>query len=140
MRKALIITIILNSIIIVLVPEGHGGGIMILFEIFLIPEIIENSIDIQKISFHENKLEVAIFISLIGKLILLSSLFFKKIFNSKIWIKIGLALMLISFLSVCYKTGDYDNFLFVITLGSGIPFLMYYGRIIYLINKGKNNI
>lgn len=137
-KRALIISLILNSIIIVLVPEGHGGGIMILFEILLIPEIIENRIDIGKINFLENNIGVAIMLSLIGKLILISSLFVKKIFKTKIWVKIGLIFLLISFLSICFKAWNDGSFLFAITLGSGIPFLIYWGRVLYLINKEKN--
>jgi hypothetical protein len=137
-KRALIISLILNSIIIVLVPEGHGGGIMILFEILLIPEIIENRIDIGKINFLENNIVVAIMLSLIGKLILISSLFVKKIFKAKIWVKIGLIFLLISFLSICFKAWNDGSFLFAITLGSGIPFLIYWGRVLYLINKEKN--
>lgn len=119
-------------------PEGHGGGIMILFEIFLIPEIIENGIDIAKINFLENNIGIAIMISLIGKLILISTLFLKKIFHAKIWVKIGLTFLLISFLSICYKAWSDGLSLFAITLGSGILFLMYFGRVFYLINKEKN--
>ena len=137
-KRALIITLILNSIIIVLVPEGHGGGIMILFEILLIPEIIENGIDIGKINFLKNNIGIAIILSLIGKLILISTVFVKKIFKAKIWIKIGLIFLLISFLSICYNAWNDGLFLFAITLGSGIPFLMYFGRVLYLINKEKN--
>jgi len=40
--------------------------------------------------------------------------------------------MLISFIIVCYGAWNYDNFLFAVTFGSGIPFLMYLGRVIYL--------
>ena len=111
---------------------------MILFEILLIPEIIENRIDIGKINFLENNIGVAIMLSLIGKLILISSLFVKKIFKTKIWVKIGLIFLLISFLSICFKAWNDGSFLFAITLGSGIPFLIYWGRVLYLINKEKN--
>ncbi len=111
---------------------------MILFEILLTPEIIENGIDIGKINFLENNIGIAITLSLIGKLILISSLFIKKIFKAKIWIKIGLTFLLISFLSICHKAWNDGFSLFAITLGSGIPFLMYFGRILHLINKEKN--
>jgi hypothetical protein len=136
-KRALIITLILNSIIIVLVPEGHGGGIMILFEVIVIPELIENGINIQKINTLENYLGLAILVSLIGKLILIPSLFLKKIINAEIWIKIGLTLLLISFSSICFKAWSNGFALFAITLVSGIPFLIYFGKILYLINKEK---
>lgn len=129
-KKALITILILNSIIILTIPEGHGGGIMILFEIIIIPELIEN-----KINFLQNNFVLAILISLIGKMTLISSLIFKKIFNSKFGIKLGLILLLISFLSICYKAWFNEFFLFAITLGSGIPFLIYFGKILSLINS-----
>lgn len=46
--------------------------------------------------------------------------------------------MIIPFLIIVYGAWNYDTFLFAITLGSGIPFLMYFGRVIYLINKSKS--
>ena len=131
MKKAIILVLILNSIIVIGIPEGHGGGIMILFEMIIIPELVENGIDILKM----NILEVVILISLIGKLILISTLIFKEIFKIKILIKFGLALLLFSFLSLSHKAWKYDNFLFTITFGSGIPFLIYCVRTLYFLNK-----
>ena len=75
---------------------------------------------------------------MIGKMILIVCLFSKRILEKKLWIYIGLLLMIIAFLIVVYGAWDYDTFLFAITLGSGIPFLMYFGRVIYLMNKSKS--
>jgi len=109
-----------------------------MFEVISIPMLIQNGFDFQKEYPFESSLILIALISLIGKLILIVLLFSKKILNKQNWIYIGMTLILISFLIVCYGAWNYDNFLFAITLGSGIPFLMYFGRVLYLINKEKN--
>ncbi|MDF4220059.1 hypothetical protein PXC01_00575 [Maribacter sp. M208] len=137
-KRAIIITLILNSIILIGVPAGHGYGIMVMFEFISIPILIKNGFDFQKEYPFESSLILIALVSLIGKLISISLLFSKNILNKKNWIYIGLTLMLISFLFVCYGAWECDNFLFAITLGSGIPFLIYFGRILYLIKKENN--
>ena len=134
-KRALIITLILNSIILIGVPAGHGYGIMIMFEFISIPTLIKNGFNFQKEYPFESSLILIAVVSLVGKLISILTLFSKNILNQKNWIYIGLSLMLISFLFVCYGAWEYDNFLSAITLGSGIPFLMYLGRILYLFKK-----
>ena len=109
-----------------------------MFEYISIPTLIKNGFDFQKEYPFESSLILIALVSLIGKLISISLLFSKNILNKKNWIYSGLTLMLISFLFVCYGAWEYDSFLFAITLGSGIPFLMYFGRIIYLIKKENN--
>ena len=120
------------------VPAGHGYGIMIMFEFISFPMLIKNGLDFQKEYPFESSLILIALVSLIGKLISISLLFSKNILNKKNWIYIGLILMLISFLFICYGAWNYDYFLFTVTLGSGIPFLMYLGRVIYLMNKENN--
>jgi hypothetical protein len=137
-KRAIIITLILNSIILIGVPAGHGYGIMVMFEFISIPSLLKNGIDFQKEYPFESSLIITALISLIGKIILIVSLFSKRILEKKLWIYIGLLLMIIAFLIVVYGAWDYDTFLFAITLGSGIPFLMYFGRVIYLMNKSKS--
>lgn len=138
-KRVLIITLILNSIILIGVPAGHGYGIMIMFEFISIPTLIKNGFDFQKEYPFQSSLILIVLVSLIGKLISILLLFSKNILNKKNLIYIGLLLMLISFLFVCYGTWNYDNFLFAVTLGSGIPFLIYFGRVLYLIKKQNNN-
>jgi hypothetical protein len=134
-KRAIIITLILNSIILIGIPSGHGYGIMILIEYLGVRNLIEFGVEFDKNYPFESSLFLIAIVSLIGKLISIGTLFLKNILTKKNWIYIGLTLILISFLFVCYRMWNYDNFLFSITLGSGIPFLMYYGRVLYLINK-----
>ena len=137
-KKAIIITLILNSIILIGIPSGHGYGIMILIEYLGVRNIIEYGLQFDKNYPYESSLFLIAIVSLIGKLISIGLLLSKNILTKKNWIYIGLTLMLISFLFVCYGAREYDNFLFAMTLGSGIPFLMYFGRVLYLINKENN--
>jgi phosphoglycerol transferase MdoB-like AlkP superfamily enzyme len=137
-KRAIIITLILNSIIMIGVPSGHGYGIMVMFEFISIPMIIKNGFDFQKEYPFESSLVLIALASLVGKLMLVLLLFSKNVLNQAKWIYLGLLLMLISFLFVCYGVGNYNNVLLAITFGSGIPFLMYFGRVLYLINKEKN--
>lgn len=129
----------MNSIILIGVPAGHGGGIMIMFEFISLPTLIKNGFDYQKEYPFESSLILIALVSLIGKLISIALLFSTNILNKKNWIYFGLTLMLISFFIVSYGAWNYDNLLFAITLGSGIPFLMYSGRVLYLIKKENKN-
>ena len=134
-KSAIKITIILNSVILIGVPAGHGYGLMAMFEFLSIPYLIRNGIEFGKDNPFEGGLILAALISLIGKVFLIVSLFYKKIRDKKILIDAGLFLVLISFMSISYKAWQYDNFLLIITFGSGIPFLMYLGRVIYLLHR-----
>ena len=106
-----------------------------MFEFISIPTLIKNGFDFQKEYPFESSLILIALVSLIGKLSSIASLFSKNILNKKTLICSGLILMLVSFLVVCCGAWNYDNFLFAITFGSGIPFLIYVGRVLYLINK-----
>ena len=130
----------MNSIILIGVPAGHGYGIMAMFEFISIPSLLKNGINFQKEYPFESGLTLLGLISLIGKIILVACLFSTKIFKKKVRIYIGLGLIIIPFLIVIYGAWEYDTFLFAVTLGSGIPFLMYFGRVIYLIKKNKSLI
>jgi len=130
--------LILNSIILIGIPSGHGYGIMAMIEYIGIRDLVDNGFEFNKNYPYESSLFLISLISLIGKLILIVILFFKDILNKKNWIYIGLTLILISFLFICYGTWNYDNILLIITLVSGIPFLMYLARVLYLINREKN--
>lgn len=133
-KKALLIAVIFNSIILIGIPSGHGYGIMILIEYLGIAYIIENGFTISKEFPIEGSLLLSAIVSFIGKLMIVIILFAKKIIHKKSLIYIGLSLMLIAFILICYKVWSFDSFLFIITLGSGIPFILYYARVLYLIN------
>ena len=128
----------MNSIILIGVPAGHGYGVMAMFEFISIPSLFKNGINFQKEYPFESSLILSALVSLIGKIILIVCLFLKNISKKTVSVYIGLSLMIIAFFVVVYGAWNYDTFLFAITLGSGIPFLMYFGRVIYLLNKSKS--
>jgi hypothetical protein len=131
--------LILNSIILIGIPSGHGYGIMAMIEYIGIRNMIFNGVEFNKDYLYESTLFLIALLSLFGKLIVIVLLFFKDILNKIKWLYTGLTLILISFIFVCYGTWNYDNILFAILLGSAIPFLMYFGSVLYLTNKEKDN-
>ena len=116
------------------VPAGHGYGIMIMFEIISIPSLIRNGIVFND-NYPFNSLVLLGLISLLGKGALIISLFYKKIFDKKVLIYSGLGFLLSAFIGVVLGAWNYDTFLLAVTFGSGIPFLMYFGRVICLMNR-----
>ena len=114
----------------IVIPSGHGGGLMIMLETLCIPLIIENGIKIKSQYPFESNLLLIILLSLIGKIILTLNLFSKEILKSKKLIYFGLTLMLIAFISIVIGILKYDYLIILITLGSGIPFLIYSWRLV----------
>lgn len=98
-ERAIIITLILNSLNLIGVPAGHGYGIMIMFEFISIPSLIRNGINFND-NYPFNSLVLLGLISLLGKVALIISLFYKKISDKKILIYSGLGLLLSAFIGV----------------------------------------
>ncbi|AXG69344.1 hypothetical protein KORDIASMS9_01564 [Kordia sp. SMS9] len=134
-KRALLLTIILHSIIFIGIPEAHGYVVMVMFDFISIPAIIRNGIEFSKGSFLGNSLMLIGLISLIGKIILIRKLFSKKIAEKKVAIYIGLVLLFVAFIVIIIGVLQIDTFLVAVTFGSGIPFLMYAGRVVYLLQK-----
>ena len=133
-KRAIIITLILNSLILIGVPAGHGYGIMIMFEFISIPSLIRNGINFND-NYPFNSLVLLGLVSLHGKVVLIISLCYKSVTDRKILIYSGLGLLLSSFIGVVLGAWNYDTFLLAVTFGSAIPFLMYFGRVIFLMNR-----
>ncbi len=119
----------------IVIPSGHGGGLMIMLETLCIPLVIENEIKIKSEHPFESNLLLIILLSLIGKIILTLNLFSKAILKRKKFIYFGLTLMLIAFISIVIGILKYDYLIILITLGSGIPFLIYSWRLIKSLKK-----
>ncbi|PIX14890.1 MAG: hypothetical protein COZ16_05980 [Flavobacteriaceae bacterium CG_4_10_14_3_um_filter_31_253] len=135
MKKEILLTLILNSIIIISIPSAHAGGIMIMFEFLCIPEILKYGIEFKKEYMFESSILLIVLVSLIGKVIVIFSLFSEKILERKNLIYFGLILMLITFFIVLIGIWKFDTLIIAITFGTGIPFLIYSGKIMYLMNK-----
>jgi hypothetical protein len=133
-----LITLILHSIILVAIPAGHGYGIMIVLEFISISSIIKSKNEIMRTSFLESSVLLFTLIFIMEKLILIALLFSKNILISRRLLYFGLILMVAAFLLICSKTWIYGSFLLIMVLSSGMPFLMYFGRVLYMTKKNKN--
>mgnify|MGYP000159155596 CR=1 FL=1 len=119
-----ILTIVLHSIIVI--GAGHGIGIMIMLDFMVIPLIIENnfSLDVD----YNSSLGLVSLISLIGKVILLSSYIIRKASIKKILEIIGLVLLWTSFYLLTSDKSD-ESIVSEISFWTGIPFFI--GSVIF---------
>jgi len=106
-----------------------------MFEFLCIPEILKYGIEFKKEYMFESSILLIVLVSLIGKVIVIFSLFSEKILERKNLIYFGLILMLITFFIVLIGIWKFDTLIIAITFGTGIPFLIYSGKIMYLMNK-----
>ncbi|MEP2278830.1 hypothetical protein [Maribacter sp.] len=126
MKKSIIIVLILHSLILFGIPSGHGFGLMILLDILCVPMIFQNDL--------EEFFIVAGIISLTGKLLLIISFFVKDLNTKNSIVVIGLIALLISFFLIIIENSN-DTMLTLLPLIFGVPFLLYLGRVLYLMNK-----
>lgn len=117
-RQTKIFTLITHSCIII--AAGHGIGIMAIIDIASILNIITDFIRNLNVDFND-KILMAGFISLIGKILLITSFFKKSNFTIKILEFFGIILL---WISVCYLlAGDWNNDpLHKIVFFTSIPF------------------
>ena len=134
-KRALLFCCILNSIILIGIPAGHGYGVWSMIEIASLPTLWNSGFELHNEYPFGGSHLVAAFISLIGKLLSIGLLFSKNIIEKKSWILIGQIAILLPFLFIVYETWVYDQFLFTMTFGSGILYLLYMGRVFYLIRE-----
>ena len=81
-KKTKLYTILLHSLIVI--GAGHGIGIMGIFDvigIIQIPEIYENGIKYNINGEYQDRLSLVVIFSIIGKILLITSLFIDKIKN-----------------------------------------------------------
>ncbi len=120
-KRIKIWTIILHSIIII--GAGHGIGILGIMDIACIPQIIENGIQNNNFGDFGDNLILVGLISLIGKIVLIISLFMKKEPNKNIAGLIGLFILWISFYVLVSGNWNYDS-LYELAFWTGLPFLI----------------
>ncbi|WP_075341315.1 hypothetical protein [Tenacibaculum agarivorans] len=113
---------LLHSLIVI--GFGHGIGFIIFFDVFAIPHLFTNGIEINFNSNYEDRvMDVAVF-SAVGKILLILGLLFKQK-NYKIVLNlIGLSLLLFSVCYLTYGNWSYSS-LFGISFSFSIPFLIY---------------
>ncbi|WP_397447791.1 hypothetical protein [Polaribacter sp. R77954] len=130
-RNSIILTVILHSFIILGV--GHGIGIMGIIDIASIPNLIDNYGFTLSGEFNDKIMTIG-FISLIGKILLIFSLFQKKELSEKIFEIIGIVLLWISVYFLSSGNWNY-NFVYAIAFWTSIPFLISSLNLAFLIFK-----
>ena len=120
-KKTKLYTILFHSIIII--GAGHGIGIMGIFDvigIIQIPEIYKNGIIFNLNGDYQDRLSLVVIFSLIGKIILITSLFL----NKNIITLIGIIILWISVYFLTSGNWSYD-WLYGFSFLTSIPFLIY---------------
>ena len=134
-KKAIILTLILNSIIIIGSPAGHGGGPFLLIELMSLPGACTSVFRFNQYPFESLLMPLAL-LSLIGKLIIIPKLFRKDILVKRKSIRLGLTIILVSFLIICFSAGILNgDQVFMLILLTGIPFLISSISTFKIINK-----
>lgn len=131
-KRAFIAAIILHSFIFLGFPSGHGYAVMIMLEAVSLPIIIRNGLTSLDSYTYELFTVALASISFLGKVLAIFSCFKKDISIRNKWMYRSLGLLLFAFICICFSTYQYDVFLFAVTLGSGVPFVMYAARTFYL--------
>jgi hypothetical protein len=122
-KKTKLYTILLHSLIVI--GAGHGIGIMGIFDvigIIQIPEIYENGIKYNINGEYQDRLSLVVIFSMIGKIILITSLFIAKIKN--IITFIGIIFLWISIYFLTSGNWSYD-WLYGFSFFTSIPFFIY---------------
>ncbi|WP_271425234.1 hypothetical protein [Aequorivita sinensis] len=133
-KKVKIFTILIHSFIII--GAGHGIGIMGMIDIASIPNLIDNYGFTLNGNFDDNIMSIGL-ISLIGKILLILSLFVKTNRTKNLTGLIGLLLLWISVYFLTSGNWNYDS-LYELAFWTSIPFLISSIVLTYLILKNIN--
>jgi hypothetical protein len=128
-RNSIILTVILHSFIILGV--GHGIGIMGIIDIASIPNLIENYGFTLNGEFSDKIMTIGL-ISLIGKILLIISLFLKTKLCERILEIVGILLLWISVYFLTSGNWNYNS-VYEIAFWTSIPFLISSLCLAYLI-------
>ena len=130
-KKVKIFTILIHSFIII--GAGHGIGVMGMIDIACIPNLIDNYGFTFNGNFDDNIMSIGL-LSLIGKIMLISSLFVKKDRIKNLTGLIGILLLWISVYFLTSGNWNYDS-LYELAFWTSVPFLISSIILTYLINK-----
>lgn len=128
-RNSLILTIILHSFIILGV--GHGIGIMGMIDIASIPNLIDDYGFTLSGEFNDKIMSIGL-ISLIGKILLIISIFLKREFYKRILEIVGIILLWISVYFLSSGNWRYNS-VYEIAFWTSIPFLISSSNSMFLI-------
>ena len=130
-KKVKIFTILIHSFIII--GAGHGIGIMGMIDIASIPNLIDNYGFTLSGNFDDNIMSIGLF-SLIGKILLIFSLFIKVNRIKNLTGLIGISLLWISVYFLTSGNWNYES-LYELAFWTSIPFLISSIILTYLIIK-----
>lgn len=140
-KKIKIFTILIHSFIII--GAGHGIGIMGILDVIgitQIPEMYKNGIEFNLNGDFQDRLSFVIIFSLIGKVLLIISLFLKGNRKKNISTIFGIIFLWISVYLLSSGNWNYDS-LYEIAFWTSVPFLILSIILTYLIIKNvKQNI
>lgn len=136
-KKVKIFTILIHSFIII--GAGHGIGIMGMIDIASIPNLINNYGLTLSGNFDDNIMSIGL-LSLIGKILLIFSLFIKINRIKNLTGLIGISLLWITVYFLTSGNWNYDS-LYELAFWTSVPFLISSLILTYLIIKNiKQNI
>ncbi len=130
-KKIKIFTILIHSFIII--GAGHGIGIMGMIDIASIPNLIDNYGFTLSGNFDDNIMSIGL-LSLIGKILLIFSLFVKINRIKNLTGLIGISLLWITVYFLTSGNWNYDS-LYELAFWTSIPFLISSIILTYLIIK-----
>ncbi|NVK10095.1 MAG: hypothetical protein HWD89_13660 [Tenacibaculum sp.] len=133
-KKIKLYTILFHSFIII--GAGHGIGIMLFFDYLSIPSLFKNGIKYNLYAEYQDRLMLVGLISVIGKIILILSLFLNSNKIKSFTTLIGIILLWISVYFLTSGNWLYD-WLYVFTFLTSIPFLIASIKLISLILKNQ---
>ncbi|MBR9847350.1 MAG: hypothetical protein GYB35_15160 [Algicola sp.] len=130
-KKVKIFTILIHSFIII--GAGHGIGIMGMIDIASIPNLIDNYGITLSGNFDDNIMSIGL-LSLIGKILLIFSLFIKINRIKNLTGLIGISLLWITVYFLTSGNWNYDS-LYELAFWTSVPFLISSLILTYLIIK-----
>ena len=119
-RNSIILTVTLHSFIII--GAGHGIGIMGIIDIASIPNLIDDYGFTLSGEFNDKIMSIGL-ISLIGKVLLIYSLFLKSELYKRIFEIVGILLLWISVYFLSSGNWSY-NFVYAIAFWTSVPFII----------------
>ena len=129
----IILCLLLHALIIIAVPDGHGVGLMALFDIFLPVFIHEMLFSANGFTGYGILFAMAI-LSVLGKLLLILSLFKRFEARKSAFRTVGVIFLILAYVMVCIHNGSELEFQLLSGIFGG-PFLVcavYILRAIYL--------
>jgi len=130
-KKIKIFTILIHSFIII--GAGHGIGIMGMIDIASIPNLIDNYGFTLSGNFDDNIMSIGL-LSLIGKILLILSLFVKINRIKNLTALIGISLLWITVYFLTSGNWNYDS-LYELAFWTSVPFIISSIILTYLIIK-----